>query len=286
MPSDVGLDRLRQVAAILAVALVIFSSSLRTSETSAHLASLNAAPTVRERVELLQIVPSTAADFPLAVSRARAFSGAGSSALAFVVGSAAAHAFTPLSSAAVSSFAVDCADAETPSVDAWHSGPRIQSAASCRVFSGLCAALRKYDPKFVAVLRPDAVLDADEFLRVSRGAKDGNIWGPLRLRRATDDEGKRWYPNKPYWPPHTDSSAIVFTADVASALCALHESPLPLKLHGPPEVFIGIVLSALEGLTWNDAELSRVADGACPKTLVAEGFRERDFEACAKRGEP
>lgn len=284
MPLELGLDRLRIVAALVAVALALFSPSLRAGETLAHLASLTAAPTARESVELLQIVPSTAADFSLAGSRARAFSGAGRSALAFVVASAAAHAYAPLASAsvAVSALAVDCADAEAPSVGAWHSGPRVQSAASCRVFAGLCAALRSYDAKFVAVLRPDAVLDADAFLRAARGAADGSIWGPLRLRRATDDDGKRWYPNKPYWPPHTDSAAIVFTADVASALCALHESPLPLKMHGPPEVFLGVVLSTLEGLTWNDVGLSRTADGACPRTLVGEGFREADFAACAK----
>lgn len=274
------IDRARVVAALSAVLYVVFAPNL-VGLPAVVPAPAPSPPPPRARVSLLSLVPVTASDAALAAARARAFSGAGggmTSALAFAVTASAAPAFAPLASGAVAVLPVDCPDADAPPTQ-WAFAPRVESAATCRLFAGLCAALRAYEPDYVAVLRPDAVVRRFAEAAPPAHAASGAVWGSIVEGMEVDGAGYAWYP-KPHWPRHARSGAFVLSANVAEGLCAMHSATVPLKLFGPAEAFLGVALSSWEGVLFIDRSVGEVRGGVCPPTDFAVGLGEADFGRC------
>jgi hypothetical protein len=178
-----------------------------------------------------------------------------------------------------------------------------RSSLSCRVIEGLCAAAGSHGdaappPAFVAVVPEESHFRWDAWL--SEGALPAG-WGPPAARwRALPNMSARFvfthvldsfsaglpeqFP-KPIWPRMPlHNATLLLSGDVARSACTLHRAGPPLRLFGPPEMLLGLLLSTLEALEWRSApqaDARRAAEGQCPDGIFVGSMSPRAWDACA-----
>jgi len=156
---------------------------------------------------------------------------------------------------------------------------------TCKLMEGLCAATTAYAPHFVAVASEEALFRWQEFLRARAPALPQR---GLVFTRYIDKGLHRdglppsfWNKGWPILP--TFNNSVVLSRDVASTLCTLHRSG-KLLLYGPPELFLGGILSTLEGLSWVMEEslaLGGAGEARCSAGITITGFKSaEDWAKC------
>ena len=211
-----------------------------------------AAAVAHPAMRLLRLIPATLADAGTSATAAARSSGdpAGGGALTFAVAAGVRDEFSArLAGAPALVLPVDCPDA----AEAY---PALRdSPATCRVIAGVCAALAAADFEFLAVAEPaDAwLVDAGAFAgNASPPLPRGGLYrGPMHRHSGVPSALQAVWP-RVYWPLMA-APYFVLSRDVAAALCAMHESGLPLKLFGPPSYWASVALRTMEGLTYVDS---------------------------------
>jgi hypothetical protein len=155
---------------------------------------------------------------------------------------------------------------------------------TCKLMEGLCAATTAYAPRFVAVASEEALFRWQEFLRARAPALPPR---GLVFTRYIEAELHRdglppsfWNKGWPILP--TFNNSVVLSSDVAATLCTLHRGG-KLLLYGPPELFLGGILSTLEGLSWVREESLALGEAQrCSAGVTVTGFKgPQDWAQCA-----
>jgi hypothetical protein len=187
--------------------------------------------------------------------------------------------------------------------------PRVyheRSSLTCRTVEGLCAAAGVHGeaappPAFVAVVPEESHFRWDAWL--SEGPLPAGWGAPAARWRALPNMSSRFvfshvlhswgaklpeqYPGKPAWPRMPlHNATLLLSGDVARSVCTLHRAG-PLRQFGPPEMFLALLLSTLEGLEWRSApqaDARRARAGQCPDGVFVGSMTPGAWEACAGGG--
>ena len=160
-----------------------------------------------------------------------------------------------------------------------------RSHFTCKLMEGLCAATQRFSPRFVAVASEEALFHWRQFLAARAPALPPQ---GLVFTRYIDKELHRdglppsfWNRGWPILP--TFNNSLVLSRDVATSLCTLHRHG-KLLLYGPPELFLGGILSTLEGLTWVMEESVSVQEAGvgCSRGITVSGLKTpQEWAQCA-----
>jgi len=258
------------------------------------------APSSAAAVGLVLLVPTTAANKELHASLTAQFQrghqgGGPTAALVLVTGGAAATSSSaaPLLGGLLQEHlsAPHCGDGPleplpregNPSGDSWRYHP--QSHFTCKLLEGLCFATRAHPAApFVAFSSEEALFRWGEFL--AKRAPTLPTKGLVFTRVIPMGEHKDGLPpfywsNKGYFALPTFNNSVVLSRDVATTICSLHGVGRLMR-YGPPELFLGGILSTLEGLQWVDQEsVALDASSGCDKGITITGLKTpQDWQAC------
>ena len=244
-------------------------------------------------VDLVLVVPTTSSNHPLHDSVRAQFrrgdADAGTAALLLVHGGSGGG-----SSAGDSVIAPGCGDGPLV-LPSFQDGPgdswryHTYSHFTCKLMEGLCAATQAYTPRFVAVASEEALFRWQEFLRARapRLPSRGVVFTRYIEKELHRDGLPPSFWNKGWPILPTFNNSVVLSRDVATTLCTLHRSG-KLLLYGPPELFLGGILSTLEGLSWVmeesvtlESSAASSSGRACSTGITVVGFKgPQDWARC------